>query len=97
MRSHLGPPRELVVRRLESDRRHAMRQLATAMTIVAGGSMVAIAVFAPHATVGRRVVELISGGAVVAVARGFRRPSERKLVGLMILTWIVVVAVFALR
>jgi hypothetical protein len=97
VRPHLGPPRELFVRRLESNRHRAMRQLATAMTIVTGGSMVAIAMFAPHARVGWRLVGLIAGGAAMAVAWGFKRPSRRNVVGLLILTWTVVVAAFALQ
>ncbi len=67
------------------------------MTIAAGGSMVAIAVLAPHANVGRRIVGLISGGAAIAIARGFRRPSGRNVLGLLILTWTAMAAAFALR
>lgn len=74
-----------------------MRQLASAVTVVAGGSMMGIALLTPHARLGERLVGLIGGGAAVAVALGFRRPSRRNVLGLLVLTWTMVVAVFAMQ
>jgi hypothetical protein len=47
-------------------------------------------------SVGRRVVGLIMGCSTVAVASSFERPSKRNVLGLLALTWTVVVALFAI-
>jgi hypothetical protein len=67
------------------------------MTVLAGCSMVAIAVFMPHASVGSRLVRLIGGGSAVVVALSFNRPSKRNLLGMLVLTWALVVAVIVMR
>ena len=95
MRQYLGPPRELLVRRLETDHHRAMRHLASAIAIVSGCSMVAIALFTPHARVGWRLLGLIGGtAAVLTAAWSFTRPTRRNMLGMLVLTWTIVVAVF---
>ena len=96
MRPYLGPPRELIVRRLETDHRRANRYLASAMTIIAGVAMVIISVFTPHMSVGRRLVGLIMSGSAAAVALSFKRPSKRNVLGMLALAWTVVAATFAI-
>ena len=59
--------------------------------------MMALAVFTPHERLGERLVGVIAGGAMLAVVWGFGRPSKRNLLGLVVLTWTIVVAVFVMR
>ena len=97
MRPHLGPPRELLVRPLESDHRRAVVRLASATAIIAGISLAAIALFASHARLGWRLVCLIGGVASAAPAVwSFRRPSKRNLLGMVVLTWTIAAAALAM-
>ena len=96
MRPYLGPPRELLVRRLETDHRRAMRRLKSAMMTIAGCWLVAIALFAPHMSSGGRVINLIAGGASLAALWGFKRPSKRNLLGMLVLGWTMVVLLFVM-
>lgn len=56
----------------------------------------ALAVFTPHESLGERLVGVIAGGAMVAVVLRFRQPSKRNLLGLVILTWTILVAEFVI-
>jgi hypothetical protein len=97
VRPYLGPPRDLLVRRFETDHRRAMRHLASAIATVAGGSMVALALFTPRASVGGRSVYLVGGvAAVVMAVWNFRRPSKRNVLLMLVLAWTIVVAAFVL-
>lgn len=96
MRPQLGPPRELVVRRLHSDHRRAKLRLVEVATIGVGVLVLAIAIFDRHERVGWRVVMLIDGVAILA-ARWWRlvRPSRGNLIGQVILIWTMLVAAYA--
>jgi hypothetical protein len=96
VRPHLGPPRELLVRPLESDHRRAVVRLASATAIIAGSSLAAIALFASHARPGWRLVCLIGGVASAAAAWRFRRPSKRNLLAMVVLTWTIAAAALAM-
>lgn len=68
------------------------------MATVAGGSMVALALFTPHASVGGRSVALVGGvAAVLTAVWNFRRPSKRNVLLLLVLEWTIVVAAFVMR
>jgi hypothetical protein len=66
------------------------------MTIVLGCWLVGIALLTPHASLGRRLVTFVAGGSAVAVIVRVKRPSKRRMPELVVLTWTVVVAAFAM-
>jgi len=82
MRAHLGPTRELRVRRLEAPHHRAMRILWSATTVVLGVVGFTMAAFGPplrgNTSAGPRVAKVIIVSAAVALGLLEFRPAARR-------------------
>ena len=99
MRAHLGPPRELVVRRREGPHHRAMRILWSVATIVFGVVALALAgagvgTQRESQGLGARVAKMIIVGAATAIGVfEFRPPARGRLLLTVVLGWTAVMAV----
>ena len=99
MRPHLGPPRELVVRRKEGPHHRAMRILWSAGAIFVGVSALAMtitntAVSHSSAGLGPPVAKaIVAAAAIGSGVLDFKAPTKTRLVLTVVLGWTAVMVV----
>ena len=99
MRSHLGPPREFVVRRWTTPHRRAMRILWSAAAIYVGVLALVLARLGFAGKHGNHeygpwiAKSIVSAAAIAGGVLDFRAPTKRRLLLTVVLGWTAVMVV----